>query len=105
MPNIRMLIFINGQLHFGCTIRNEIDQCSLQPQNVILLAPQHSSISLIDPHNNKFSTNLSSTAGTDTSRYTLMWVLIYMARNPECQKMLQDEINEIVGQYVFTCRS
>ena len=42
-----------------------------------------------------------STAGTDTSRYTLMWVLIYMARNPECQKKLQNEINEVAGQYVF----
>ena len=59
-------------------------------------------ISLIN--NNKCSTYLPSTGGTDTSRYTLMWVLLYMAKYPECQKILQEEVNKVAGQYVFKLR-
>ncbi len=29
---------------------------------------------------------------------TLLWIVIYMARNPECQKKLQQEIEDLLGK-------
>ncbi len=37
-------------------------------------------------------------AGTDTSKITLTWIVIYMARNPECQRKMQQEIQSLLGK-------
>ena len=28
----------------------------------------------------------------------MMWIVIYMARNPECQRKMQQEIQDILGK-------
>jgi len=35
-------------------------------------------------------------AGIDSSRYTLRFVLMHMAQHPEIQKKVQDEIDSVV---------
>ncbi len=41
------------------------------------------------------------TAGSDTSSIALMWVVIYMARNPECQRKMQQEIQHVLGEILI----
>jgi len=38
-------------------------------------------------------------AGVDTSRYTLRFVLMHMAQHPEIQKKVQDEIDSVVCRF------
>ena len=45
--------------------------------------------------NNNFS------AATDTSRITLLWLFIYVTRNPECQNKIQEEIDNVIGMFQF----
>ncbi len=40
--------------------------------------------------------------GIDTSRITMMWVVIFMARNLECQRKLQQEIQQVLGEIFDT---
>lgn len=37
-------------------------------------------------------------AGTETTTSTLLWGIIYLMLNPEIQKKVQDEIDEVIGQ-------
>ncbi|GAB6023745.1 hypothetical protein CHUAL_008501 [Chamberlinius hualienensis] len=37
-------------------------------------------------------------AGTDTSASTLVWTAMYMAKYPEIQRKVQDEIDSVIGQ-------
>ena len=37
-------------------------------------------------------------AGTDTSRMTMMWLVLYMVRNPDIQAKMQEEIDSVVGK-------
>ena len=37
-------------------------------------------------------------AGTDTSRMTLWWVILYMAKYPEIQAKMQQEIDAVIGR-------
>ena len=41
-------------------------------------------------------------AGTDTTRTTLYWLVEYMAMYPEIQKKMQDEIDSVMGRSRFT---
>ena len=46
------------------------------------------------------------TAGTDTTRYTMMWILQYMVMHPDMQAKVQQEIDNVVGKWwtlVFFC--
>ena len=38
-------------------------------------------------------------AGTDTTRTTMTWVLLLCAAHPEVQVKMQDEIDRVVGKY------
>ncbi len=38
-------------------------------------------------------------AGTETSRYTLYWVLQYMAMYPDVQARVHEEIDNVLGGY------
>ena len=40
-------------------------------------------------------------AATDTSRITLLWQFIYMTRNPDSQKKIQEEIDNVIGMFQF----
>jgi len=40
-------------------------------------------------------------AGTDTTATSLGWAIMYLAKNPDIQKQLNTEIQEIVGDQVF----
>ena len=41
-------------------------------------------------------------AGTDTSRYTLTWVILYIAAHPEKQRKMQNEIDNAIGELLST---
>ncbi|OQV16538.1 Cytochrome P450 18a1 [Hypsibius exemplaris] len=36
-------------------------------------------------------------AGTETIKYSLMWMMLYMAKYPEIQQKIQDEIESVIG--------
>ena len=36
-------------------------------------------------------------AGTETTNTTMKWSLLFMALNPEVQKTVQEEIDEVIG--------
>jgi cytochrome P450 len=37
-------------------------------------------------------------AGTETSSTTLLWALLYIAKFPDIQKKLQDEVDSVIGR-------
>ena len=37
-------------------------------------------------------------AGTDTSRYSLIWAILYLTAFPECQKKLRAEVDSVIGE-------
>ncbi len=37
--------------------------------------------------------------GTDTTRYTMMWILQYMAMYPDVQAKMQQEIDNVMGKW------
>lgn len=41
-------------------------------------------------------------AGTDTSRYTLCWAIKQMLAFPDIQEKVQDEIDRVVGELLFS---
>ncbi|XP_071082986.1 steroid 17-alpha-hydroxylase/17,20 lyase-like isoform X2 [Haliotis cracherodii] len=40
-------------------------------------------------------------AGVDTSRYTLLWTLLYLAMHPDIQKKVHEEVDQALGQRRF----
>ena len=37
-------------------------------------------------------------AGMETIKTTLLWLVVFMLRNPECKKQVQDELDNVVGR-------
>ncbi len=42
-------------------------------------------------------------AGTDTTSITLTWALLFMVENPEIQKKVQEELDDVVGRSRLPC--
>ncbi|XP_054157898.1 steroid 17-alpha-hydroxylase/17,20 lyase-like [Oppia nitens] len=41
-------------------------------------------------------------AGTDTTQYTMRWVILFMANNSKMQNKMRDEINDLIGDRMVT---
>ena len=41
---------------------------------------------------------ISLLAGTDTSRYTMQWVIAFLAANPDVQRKMQQQIDDVCGE-------
>ena len=54
---------------------------------------------VFSPNYNLCHTSFS--AGLDTSRFTIQFALLHMAAYPEIQKKVREEIDNVVGEWLF----
>ena len=71
--------------------------CLSKPVTIFVVHMQQSQV--FWPNYNLCHTSFS--AGLDTSRFTIQFALLHMAAYPEIQKKVREEIDNVVGEWLF----